>query len=225
VSGAKRPPRDYGPVQLAQALGLAAFQVERGLSGGLIPPADLNGPRWSAAVVESIRSRSDKIIAAAGTLPDLGAWRAAEFLSGRFGVTVDPDIMTELDRVGVVPMVGYYKESPLYDGVALEAFTNRTTLDRAMTVGRLLTADQSAAYLKIRRADLDHLVHARWLEPVKRVRSGWQRRRDYPAVALYRAGDLDVLVAHPAIDWEEIRATPSGRTSALARLTAPTRST
>jgi hypothetical protein len=105
---------------------------------------------------------------------------------------------------------------------ALEAFTDRAALERAMRDGRLLTADRAAAYLKIRRADLDHLVRARWLEDVKRVRSGWQRRRDYPAVALYRAENLDVLAAHPAIDGEEIRATPSGRPSALARLTAPT---
>jgi hypothetical protein len=38
-------------------------------------------------------------------------------------------------------------------------------------------------------------------------------------VPLYRTIDPDALLEHPAFDWEEIRATPRGRRSALARLT------
>ncbi|MGO4636102.1 hypothetical protein AB4225_35065 [Streptomyces sp. 2RAF24] len=51
------------------------------------------------------------------------------------------------------------------------------------------------------------------------LRSRHQPRSWAPSVPLYRLGDLDVLLAHPAIDWQEIRATPKGRPSALARLT------
>jgi hypothetical protein len=40
-----------------------------------------------------------------------------------------------------------------------------------------------------------------------------------PAVALYRTGDRDVLLAHPAIGWEAVRVTPRGRPSPLANLT------
>ncbi|MGW7603159.1 hypothetical protein [Streptomyces antimycoticus] len=50
----------------------------------------------------------------------------------------------------------------------------------------------------------------------------WQRRRDVPAVPLFRRGDLDVLLHHPAIDWTAVRATPRGRPSPLARLTTCT---
>ncbi|MFE5302272.1 hypothetical protein [Streptomyces sp. NPDC056632] len=38
---------------------------------------------------------------------------------------------------------------------------------------------------------------------------------------LYRLGDLDVPLAHPAIDWDEIRTTLKSRPSALTRLTQP----
>jgi hypothetical protein len=39
-----------------------------------------------------------------------------------------------------------------------------------------------------------------------------------PAVALFRVGDLDVLLAYPAIDWDTVRSTPRSRPSPLARL-------
>ncbi|MFI1331008.1 hypothetical protein ACH4U7_12885 [Streptomyces sp. NPDC020845] len=40
-------------------------------------------------------------------------------------------------------------------------------------------------------------------------------------MALYRLADLELLLAHPAIDWDEIRTTPKGRPSPLARLPWP----
>ncbi|MEU6236680.1 hypothetical protein [Kitasatospora sp. NPDC047058] len=36
---------------------------------------------------------------------------------------------------------------------------------------------------------------------------------------LFRRGNLDVLLAHPGIDWEAVRATARGQPSPLARLT------
>jgi hypothetical protein len=50
------------------------------------------------------------------------------------------------------------------------------------------------------------------------VRSSWQRRRSVPQVPLFRSADLDVLLVHPAIDWDAVRSTPAGRPSPLARL-------
>ena len=125
----------------------------------------------------------------------------------------------ELDRMGLIPCVGDSKGYPVYDGRALERFSDRGALDRAMASGRLLTRDEVARYLRIRCSDVGHLVTARWLEPVTWVRSGWQRRRSAPEVPLFRPADLDILLAHPAIDWDDVRATPAGRPSPLARLT------
>ena len=213
-------PKDYGPVQFPDRLGLPLWAFERALHDGLIPAADPVTGRWPASVVDAAVARLDQIRAAVGTLPDMGAGRAADVLSARFGTDVDPDVLLELDRTGLVPCTGNYKGYPLYDGRALERFTDRQALDQAMTAGRLLTRGQAAGYLQVRRSDVSHLVKAHWLEPVTWVRSGWQPRRSAPQVPLFRAADLDVLLTHPAIDWDAVRATPPGRPSPLAKLTA-----
>jgi hypothetical protein len=64
-------------------------------------------------------------------------------LSARFGIPVPSDVLLELDRTGLVPCVGEYKGYPLYDGRALENFTDRSALDPAMASGRLLTRDEA----------------------------------------------------------------------------------
>lgn len=155
--------------------------------------------------------------------PDLGAVRAAELLAGRFGVEVPPHALPELARRGFVPQVGYYKDWALYSGYSLDAFTDRQVLDAAIRDGELFTGDEAAARLRIRRVDLDHLVSAGLLTPADYVHSRHQRRRETPAVALYRAGALDDVLARADIDWDAVRATPAGGRSPLARLRSAVR--
>lgn len=207
--------RDYGPLQMAARLGLPYWQVERAVADGLIPAPDVGGGRWSAAVVDAACGRVGEIRAAVGSLPDVGARRAAEALSQRFGCKVDPDAVAELARMGLLGEVGFYKDWPIYDGRAVERFTDRAALDRAQRQGRLFTADEAAGYLRVRRCDVDHLIRAGRLQPTTWVRGAWRSR-----VALYRAGDLDALAADPGIDWDRVRATPRGRPSPLVRLTS-----
>jgi hypothetical protein len=214
-------PKDYGPRQFPDRLGLPLWAFKRALAGGLIPPADPVTGRWPAAVADEALAQLDQIRQAVGDQPDVGAGRAAAVLSARFGTDVSPDVLLELDRAGLIPSVGEYKGYDLYDGRALERFTDRAALDRAMTAGRLLTRDKAARYLQVRRSDIGHLIAARWLEPVTWVLGRWRRRdQAAPKVPLFRAGDLDVILTHPAIDWAEVRATLPGRPSPLARLTA-----
>ena len=56
-------------------------------------------------------------------MPDLGAVRAAEVLSGRLGLVVTADGVEELARRGLLPVTGSCKDHAVYDGRALEAFT------------------------------------------------------------------------------------------------------
>ncbi|MFB8407557.1 hypothetical protein [Streptomyces sp. NPDC055912] len=211
---------DYGPQQFPDRLGFSLWRFERALAKGLIPPADVGGRRWSVAVVEEVEGRAEEIRTATGSLPDMGAVRAAALLEERFGLPVASEVMVELDRRGLVECVGDYKGHALYDGQALEHFTDRAALERARHDGRLLDRTGAAQCLAVRACDFDHLTKAKWIRPTMWVHSGWQRRSEAPCVALYRLGDLDVLLAHPGIDWEEIRATPKGRPSPLARLTS-----
>lgn len=91
-------------------------------------------------------------------------------------------------------------------------------MDTAAGAGQLFTKDAAATYLRIRSADLEHLLRAGLLTEAHCARSGHQRRSAYPAVVLLRRGDLDVLLASPDIDWSVVRATPKGRPSVLATL-------
>jgi hypothetical protein len=208
---------DYGPLQLAGFLGLARWQVDRVLDAGLIPGPDRPRGRWSARVAEAALERVGEIRAAAGSVPDLGAVRAAEVLSGRLGLVVTPDGVEELARRGLIPVTGSYKGHALYDGRALEAFTDAEVASGATWAGQLRTAGQAAAYLRVRRSDLNHLIRSQILDPVKHGHGPWDRR-DTCSVALYRTGDLDRLAARPGIDWEAVRAARPGRRSPLAGL-------
>ena len=91
MTAARKARRDYGPVQLADHLGLARWQLDRALAAGLIPGPDRPRGRWSAQVADAALAGIEAIRAAAGTVPDLGAVRAAEILSGRLGVGMTAD--------------------------------------------------------------------------------------------------------------------------------------
>ena len=168
--------RDFGPVQLADHLGLARWQLDRALADGLIPGPDRPRGRWSATIADAALAGIEAIRAAAGPVPDLGAVRAAEVLSGRLGFAMTADGVEELARRGLLPVTGYFKDHALYDGRALEAFTDHVAAASAAWAGQLRTADQAAAYLKIRRSDLDHLTRPGVLRPVKYGRGPWDRR-------------------------------------------------
>ena len=217
MTAPQRARRDYGPVQLADHLGLARWQLDRALADGLIPgPARPRG-RWSAAVAEAAWTDIGVICAAAGSVPDVGAVRAAEVLSGRLGLVVTADGVEELARRGLLPITGYYKDHALYDGRALEAFTDTATAGDATWGGHLRTAGQAAAYLRIRRSDLGHLTRPGILRPARHGRGPFDRRGQ-ASVPLYRTGDLDALAARPDIDWAAVRATWPGRRSPLAAI-------
>jgi hypothetical protein len=145
------------------------------------------------------------------------ARQAGLMLSGRLGVAVTADGVEELARCGLLPVAGCYKGYPVYGGRVLEVFSDAAAAAEATRAGELRTAAQAAAYLAIRRSDLNHLTRCGMLTPSKWGRGPWDRR-DTRSVPLYRTGDLDQLAARPGIDWAAVCATPSGRRSPLARL-------
>jgi len=189
---------DYGLVQLATFLGLELWQFARARQAGLIPGPDRPRNRWSAQAADAALARIQEIRQAAGSVPDVGAVRAAEVLSARLGAVVTGDGVAELARRGLIPVTGDFRGWPLYDGRALETFTDLAAAVEATWAGHLRTADQSAAYMRIRRCDLDHLTRAGLLTP-----TGWGHgpfdRRGRFSVPLYRTGDLDHLAARAGI--------------------------
>lgn len=212
----------YGPDQLAGFLGLAKFQVERARAAGLIPPPDRARGRWSAAAAQVAAARLTEICATVGSVPDLGAGRVADLLTERLGVEVTYDGVVELGRRGLLPVCGEYKGWPVYDGQAVEALTDTAAVAEANRAGELRTTDECAAYLRVRRADFNHLVRAGLI-----TASGWgygpYDRKNRPTVPLYRTGDLDELAGRADINWDAVRAVPAGRRSPLAALSTADR--
>jgi hypothetical protein len=151
-------PKDYGPIRFPDRLGIPVW----GLRAGAAHRVDsASGPDNRAVAGQRVRYRAgelDQIQATVGTQPDVGAGRAAEVLSARFDLEVDPDVLLELDRMGLIKQVGDYKDHPVYDGRSLELFEDREALQQAITNGRLLNREEVADYLRLRRSDVEHLV-------------------------------------------------------------------
>jgi hypothetical protein len=208
----------YGPCQLEDFLGLATWQFARARAAKLIAAPDLARGRWSAEVAEAALARIAEITAAVGSIPDVGAFRAAGALSERLGITVTPAGVAELARRELIPQAGDYKGWTLYSGLAIETFTDAAVAELATCEGELRTADGSAAYLRIRRTDFDHLIRLGLLTPAEWGHGPFDSRRCC-SVPLYRTGDLDQVAADGRIDWPSVRNTQSRCHSPLARLT------
>ncbi|MEU4273282.1 hypothetical protein [Streptomyces sp. NPDC026092] len=160
------------------------------MTKGLIPTADVDGQRWSPTVVLAAMARAEEIHDAIGTLPDIGATRAAQLLAERFGVPVAAEAMTELDRIGHIERTGSYKGHTLYDGLTLEHFIDRAALDRARHNGRLLEHHAADRHLSIRDSDFTPLTRGNWPRPATHVHSRWQPRRSAPAMPLFASATL-----------------------------------
>jgi hypothetical protein len=175
VTGRQR--KDYGPIQLAEFLGLETWQFSRARAAGLIPAPDRARGRWSAETAQTVLGRIDQAMRIAGIIPgvdqipDLGAIRASEVLSARLGATVTPAGVIELARRDLIPEAGSFRGWPLYSGLAIEAFTDGRLAEEASRAGELRTAGNAASYLNIRRTDFGHLTRlglvrpADWCQP------------------------------------------------------------
>jgi hypothetical protein len=212
-----KAPKDFGPLQLCIELGWSQWQLERAVGKGLIPAADRPPRRWSAAIVDDVRSRLEEITAALGTVSDCGAGNAAAYLEHTLGVEVMPDTVEELARMGVIAECGEYKDHTLYSGEDLERFADLEVLTRAAERGRLLVTGDAAEFLGCRVSDFEHLVRAKWVEPTKYGRGPFDRR-NRTSVPLYRMADLAVLREHPAIDWAAVQGRPKGARSPFTSL-------
>lgn len=212
-----RAGKTFGPRQFPDALGLKLWEFARARQVGLIPDPGEDG-RWPAAVVADARSRLEEIRERVGDLPDCGATRAAAAMAERLGVAVLPDTIRELARMGHLRVVGDFKGHALYSGCDVAAFRNLTVLEGAAWSGYERDRASVAAYMRLRPSDVEHLIRSGRLVPVRMVESSYQPRRWGATVPLFRTGDLDALLADPAIDWDRVRATPARVRSPLAKL-------
>lgn len=209
--------KHYGPIQLADRIGLERFQLERGQRLELIPAPDRSDGRWSAELVDRLAQHAAEIRTAAGAQSDVGAWRAEELLQERYPtITVHRGTAAELARRGHLPTRGEFKGHTLYCGLALQNGTGlgRRKVQSASTAGQLLNRTASAQALSIRESDFEHLLRAGLLEHSDVAQGPYKGTW----TLLYRRADLDRLLRRRSIAWDSVRATPKGARSPLADL-------
>ncbi|WP_419707946.1 3'-5' exonuclease [Promicromonospora sp. NFX87] len=103
----------------------------------------------------------------------------------------------------------------------IEALAHDPAALKALAANRLLIADAAAEHMRLRRSDFNHLVNAGLVVAHKHhtKRIGRQREQTIP---LYRTGDLNKLLEHPAIDWAAAQNAKPGERSPLRHLAPPT---
>jgi hypothetical protein len=200
--------------QLASRLGLELWQAERAVRDGLLPQPDRARRRWSEAAALQLETIAEAIRDAAGRVPDLGAWRAADYLRDKLGVPMTAGGVEELAARGQLRPTEVYKGCQLYSGTDLEAFTDKAAAEVA-EAGRDRTAEQAAAYMRIREADFRLLARFGFFTPARHVNGQWAR---FP---LYACAELDRFLARPDIDWDAVRATPRNKRTPLYYLAEP----
>jgi hypothetical protein len=210
----------YGPQQLRDVLGLTEWQHARATAAGTVPRADAAGGKWAGETVRELYKRRVAILRNAGSVPDLGAERAAEYLTKKLDVEVYSEALPELARQGRIVIVGDYKGWPLFCGRTLETLGADAIpeIEAANVAGELLTADRCADRLGIRASDFRHLVNLGWITPSGHGRGPYTPKSRPPDVPLYRAGDITALLLDESICWEAVRSAQRGQRSPLAAL-------
>ncbi|WP_147312163.1 hypothetical protein [Thermomonospora umbrina] len=131
--------------RLASRLDLARWQLRLAGERGLVPPPDLTGGRWSAALVEETARRATDIRSALGEEPPIGAIKAAERLSVRIGLDVERADVEALVVAGALPLIDHYQGRALYDPHDLDG----------------LDADHVTETVRARKGALFDTVHAK----------------------------------------------------------------
>jgi hypothetical protein len=174
----------YGPIQLANRLGLATWQLDAARHQGLIPPPDVGGKRWSAELAHSLADQRPAIIAAVGTEHPIGANRAAGRLADRTGLEVDRADVEDLAGRGLLSITGHYKDWPLYDPRELDGLDGAVVAavvgDRKAWLAASLPRRAAAAELGWQLPQLDQVAAERGLRP---GRFGRYARSDIAALA------------------------------------------
>lgn len=211
--------------ELAEATGLKPFQINRAVRLGMIeasvPSEGGSRWRWPIGVVDTVAPRAAEIAAAVGSVPDMSAWGAADYLADKLGVAVTHKQVTELGHQKLIGVRNYRtgtsRNEEWFSGQDLEAFTDTAAVMAAERPGQTLITDQVIEQLAVRRSDFDALLARGWLRPtdVRRNPNGAGRTK---WMSIYRQGDVDDLLTSPDIDWAAVRAVPKGGRSLLHKL-------
>ncbi|GAB1646849.1 exonuclease domain-containing protein [Krasilnikovia sp. MM14-A1259] len=175
----------YDVDELAARIGLSRWDVQRAVAKQLLPAADVDGTRWSAALAATI-AVGDELVDALDADCRWGALRCAERLAVRSGLPIGPDDIEDLAEQGLVAAVDTYKGHPLYRVGDLVALVGGPDLAVAVADHRAWMAGSLDAFDAARRLGW-HTEDLASAAAAAGVRPGRQDR--------YAIADLDRLAA------------------------------
>ncbi|MFJ9461118.1 hypothetical protein ACIRST_39370 [Kitasatospora sp. NPDC101447] len=158
----------YGPELLRRRLGLTGWQFEEARQQGLLPEPDTEDGQWSADLEARLRAGAAELVARLGTVPRVGAVKAATVLGQAAGLPVVAEDVHRLTEAGVLRPDGEFKGNPTYGAESLLAVP-AAAVEEAVT-GRLRRAEAAAEALRARSAQ--SLSAAEAAEEL-----GWSARR------------------------------------------------
>ncbi|MGW4411947.1 exonuclease domain-containing protein [Nonomuraea sp. NPDC004702] len=220
---ARIPPQPLGARRIAESLAAAtglpvqACDITDLADRGVLEPVGeyegwpLFDPRAAALLAEGPGSPLAVVVAARQ------AWLADSITPGDAAAWLgwtEPELARHAAERGMRP--GRFDRYARADIAALAG--DEATVDQVRRA-RLLGPTLAAEHLEIRRTDLDYLLAAGWLAP---VRHELRELRDHRgrlikdiAVPQFTLGDLEDALAIPGVDWEAVRAVRPGRPSPL----------
>ncbi|MFD0687454.1 hypothetical protein [Actinomadura fibrosa] len=105
---------DYGIHQLASHLGLSPWQLRLGREHGIVPAPDLDGERWSPALVDKAEDAGARVTSTFGEEPPIGSAKAAARLAARVGLDVERGDVEVLVARGDLNVVSKFRGHPVY---------------------------------------------------------------------------------------------------------------
>ncbi|MEV4975387.1 hypothetical protein [Streptomyces scopuliridis] len=216
---------EYDASQAAKRLKVPVSAFRWARHTGLVPKPDASPSRWSRAAAEAMDAAA--IDAAMPAWPILGS-AAADRIAAALGTPNTPGekarvtafvVRRFVDR-GLLVDLSANPDGTLHHPDQVAEVCRREDLADLVAADTPLGPEQSAARLRVRRADFDHMVRLGWVRSPQsiEVRFGTSRAGAVD-VALYTTASVDAVVpAHPEVDWEQLRAVEKGRRSPLAAL-------
>ncbi|MCK2238878.1 MULTISPECIES: hypothetical protein [unclassified Crossiella] len=130
-------PPGYNQAELAEHLGLRAWQVAVGREFGLIPAPDLD-PRWSATTAAALTGEADRIRAAVGAEYPIGGQRAAGRLAVLSGLDVTPADVAALAEQGLLTVAARYTSNDRSHDLFAPAQLDRVAAEQAAALAAVV---------------------------------------------------------------------------------------
>lgn len=176
----------YGPIMLAEEVGLARWQFERAEAAGMLPDPE-HDRGWLPGQLDAVRQVVPAIVEKFGAEHPIGAGRCADRLGDRLGLEVTPADIATLAEAGHLVVVDVFEKKGRCHNLYAPADIDALTLDQVRPVlgerdawlNVSVSLDEAAASLGWHYRELNAVIAQRGIE----IRQRRIARTDVDALA------------------------------------------